>query len=281
MMYADDCDQLTRNNVAAWDAAVIDMMAMRKGPVAPLPLLYEDLMRIAGGPVLLLCSGLGVRAIQFARAGFAVTCIDLSEAMTAHTRHLLTMEEPAVRRFVEVRRADVRTPAGHDQFGLILLEDWDFAQLLTQDDQLACLAAMREALKPDGLAVIDVFSPYYKMIRDQALTGEPVVFDTMSPDDGLLNRRITKSEFDHLTQIETMHVLFEVYQDDRKITTQSSIWKLRHTGLWEFELLLKVSGFCPILRCPDFAFDRPLSEQPPFDHATDDFAFILAKAKSS
>lgn len=277
-MMNDNNDRLTNENVAQWDAAVVQMLAMRKGPIGSLPVLYQDLARITGGPVLSLVSGLGMRAVEFARAGVAVTCADLSEAMISHTRRLLAEEEPEVRRLVELRCADVRQPAGHQQFGLILLEDWDFSQLLTQDDQLSCLAAIREALKPEGLAVIDVFSPYYKMTRDHALTGEPVVFDSTSPD-GMLNRRATRSEFDHLTQIETMDVLFEVYDGDRKVAEHTSIWKLRHTGLWEFELLLKVSGLRPVVRCPDLAFDSPLNEQPPFDHATDDFAYIVTRAE--
>jgi len=143
---------------------------------------------------------------------------------------------------------------------------------------LACLASIREALSPGGLAVLDLFSPYYKMSRDRVLTGEPVVMDVRTPD-GLLNRRTTTSTFDHLAQIETMAVLFEVFDGNRKIREHRATWKLRHTGLWELELLLKVSGLRPLVRCPDFAFDRPLDEQPTFDRATDDFAFIMTKAE--
>jgi len=106
-----------------WDAAVVEMLAMRKGPATPLPVLYHDLVRRTGGPVLLLCSGLGVRAIQFARAGIDVACIDLSEEMLAHTRRLLSEEPADIRRHVELRHADVRQPAGHGQFGLVILED--------------------------------------------------------------------------------------------------------------------------------------------------------------
>jgi SAM-dependent methyltransferase len=271
---------MTRDNVAEWNGAVVDMIAMRKGPIDPLPALYADLAQRTGGPVLLLCSGLGVRAVQFARAGLPVTCIDLSEAMLDHTRRMLAEEDEAVRRLVEIRRADVRQPAGSRQFGLIVLEDWDFAQLLTQDDQLACLAAIREALTPEGLAVIDVFSPYYKMTRDHVLTGEPVVSDVTTAD-GLLNRRTSTSEFDHPTQIETMRVLFEVYDGEHKLSEVGCTWKLRHTSLWELELLLRVSGLQPIRRCPDFAFDLPLAGQPAFDRATDDFAFVLRKWRRS
>lgn len=270
-------DQMTRDNVAEWNDSTVAMLAMRKGLIGSLPLLYTDLVRITGGPVLSLCSGLGMRAIQFARAGIQATCIDLSEAMISYTRRLLKEEEPSTRRLVELRCADVREPVAHEKFGLIILEDWDFAQLLTQDDQLACLAAIREGLTPKGLAVLDLFSPYYKTCRDHVLTGEPVIFDSTSSD-GLLNRRTSISQFDHLTQIETMQVLFEVYDGDRKITEHRTAWKLRHTGLWELELLLKTSGLRPVLRCPDFVFDSALDEQPPFDHATDDFAYILARA---
>lgn len=270
-------DDLSSNNASEWDSSVVEMLAMRKPPLTSLPLLYQEIVELAGGPVLLLCSGLGLRAIQFARAGYPVTCIDLSPAMIEYTNQQLAQEDPAVRRLVELRCEDVREPAGYEQFGLIILEEWDFAQMLTQEDQLACLAVMRDALVPDGLAVIDVFSPYYKMTRDHVLTGEPMVFDFKSPDTGLLNRRTSRSEFDHLTQIETMHVLFEVYKGDCLTVAKECTWKLRHTTLQEFELLLKIAGLRTVLRCPDFAFDRPLSQQPEFDHATDDFAFILQK----
>ena len=77
-----------------------------------------------------------------------------------------------------------------------------------------------------------------------------------------------------------MDVLFEVYDGDRKVAEHTRIWKLRHTGLWEFELLLKVSGLRQVVRCPDLAFESPLDQQPPFDHATDDFAYSWRKSSS-
>ena len=92
-----------------------------------------------------------------------------------------------------------------------------------------------------------------------------------------LVRRTTRSEFDHLTQVETMQVLFEVFEDDALTSKQRCTWRLRHTSLWELELLLKVSGLRPITRHRDFEFDKPLDGQPPFDRATDDFAFIIAR----
>jgi SAM-dependent methyltransferase len=269
-------NELTSTNVAEWNAEVVEMMAMRKDQSRTLPVFYQDLVRRTGGRVLVLCSGLGVRAIQFARAGHPVTCIELSPAMISHTRRLLEKEEDSVRGLVEIRLVDVRRIPDTERFGLIFLEDWDFAQLLAQDDQLACLRSIHDALAPQGLAVIDVFSPPYKMTRDHTLSGEPVEMDVALPG-GVLSRRVSTSEFDYLTQIETMHVLFEVYEAGTKIKEHSTTWKLRHTGLWEFELLLKVSGLLPILRCPDFAFDRPLSKQPAFDHGTDDFAYVLKK----
>ena len=110
---------------------------------------YLALARKATGELLELAAGTGRIAIRLAEAGYHVTGLDHSAEMLdvarARSTHLPNM------RWIE---ADVRTFDVGRQFGLIIIPGHSFQNLLTADDQIACLRRVAAHLAPGGRFVV-------------------------------------------------------------------------------------------------------------------------------
>src|SRR6185369_719174 len=114
----------------------------------------EFLAPLAGtGPVLELGIGTGRVALPLASRGIAVHGIDASESMIARLR-----EKPGGEQ-IPVTVGDFKTLPMTEQFTLIYVVFNTFFALLTQEDQLACFAAVAEHLLPGGSFVIEAFVP--------------------------------------------------------------------------------------------------------------------------
>jgi ubiquinone/menaquinone biosynthesis C-methylase UbiE len=102
-----------------------------------------------GEAVLEVACGTGRIAVRLAQEGIRVVGLDHSIAMLdiARTKsaHLPTV------RWVE---ADMRSFRLDERFGLTIIPGHSFQNLLTADDQVACLASIRQHLLPGGVLVV-------------------------------------------------------------------------------------------------------------------------------
>jgi SAM-dependent methyltransferase len=110
--------------------------------------------------VLDLCCGYGRHAVPLASHGCQVTGLDLSEAMLAEA------EANAQRADCRVDwvRADVRDVPFEAEFDVALNLFTSFGYFEREGDNLAALAAAREALVPGGYFVLDTINHDY-MVR--------------------------------------------------------------------------------------------------------------------
>lgn len=113
-----------------------------------------------GGPVLELGCGSGRLLVPLARAGFSVTGVDSSPEMLARARLRLDGETADGRARVKLLSADMKQLplAEEEAYGLIVFGYNTFMHL-REAEAGAILPRLREALRPDGLMVIDVENP--------------------------------------------------------------------------------------------------------------------------
>ena len=105
----------------------------------------------AAGPaeVLELAVGTGRIAARLAQAGWKVTGLDRSPEMLAVAR-AKTAEQPNLR----LIEGDMRSYDLGRTFGLAIIPGHSFQNLLTADDELACLRTTLRHLAPDGRLII-------------------------------------------------------------------------------------------------------------------------------
>ena len=108
----------------------------------------------AGHPVLELACGTGRVAIPIARQGVRVVGLDRSPAMLGRAR-----EKSAGMSTVRWVEGDMRDFTLPERFGLVCIAFRSFQHLLTVEDQLSCLARIREHLVPGGRLALHIFNP--------------------------------------------------------------------------------------------------------------------------
>lgn len=123
---------------------------------------YLALAGEVGGPVLELGCGTGRFTIPLARAGVAMTGLDLSAAMLDRAR-----EKAGDLPIIWVQ-ADARDYALGRRFRLVFESGATFQHMLTRADQLAFLARAREHLTPGGVLVVAVLTPTADLMADEA-----------------------------------------------------------------------------------------------------------------
>jgi SAM-dependent methyltransferase len=107
----------------------------------------------AGGPVLELGIGTGRLALPLARRGLPVAGIDASEAMIAKLRAKPQGDA------IALRVGDFADVALDGPFRLVFVAFNTFFALLTQEEQLRCMANAAARLVPGGRFVIEAFVP--------------------------------------------------------------------------------------------------------------------------
>jgi len=115
------------------------------------------LARLGAQPRTLLdiACGEGAFAASMAKAGLAVTALDLSEEMLARARGRAAAEGVAVK----FLRADMRSFALGDRFDLVTCWYDSLNYLTASEDLGAAFAAARRALAPEGIFIFDMNTP--------------------------------------------------------------------------------------------------------------------------
>lgn len=122
---------------------------------------YVDAARRQGGRVLELGCGTGRITLPIARAGLDVVGLDGSDEMLAALRAKVAAEPPEVQARITLHRGDARDFALGARFDLVIAPFRILQHLVTLDDQLRCLACVRQHLAPGGRFVFDVFNPWF------------------------------------------------------------------------------------------------------------------------
>ena len=135
----------------------------------------ERLAELAGsGPVLELGIGTGRVALPLAGRGLEVHGIDASPAMLERLR-----SKPGAER-VHARTGDMAEVAVEGEFPLVFVVANTFFMLPTQDQQVACFAAVARRLAPGGRFVIEAQVPDPDLYRErQNVRAQRVTVDSV------------------------------------------------------------------------------------------------------
>ncbi len=226
----EDADAYGPGGAGYCDSA-FDLFRSSSGDVE----FYRNLAREAGGQVLELGCGTGRVLLPIARDGIACTGLDSSEAMLERLRR---KNPPENLRLVAgpMQSFDL----GEDRFALIFSAFRGFQHLLTVEDQLACLAAVRRHLTPAGLFAFDVFAPKLERV---AQFQEPEFEEARWREADAEIVRFTSVTRDPVSQVSDVTFRYERRREGSPTESRSTRTKMRHFFRYELEHLLARAGF--------------------------------------
>ncbi len=199
---------------------------------------YLAQAKAAGGPVLELGCGTGRILAQTARAGIPVVGLDASPGMLGLCRRRLAQEGLRA----DLACGDMRRFAFGRAFTLVTIPFRPFQHLLEVEDQMACLASIREHLAPNGRLVFDVFNPDLKLLASDS--AEPVLeFEFELPDGRKAARSFRQLAHHRDRQVKDLEFLFEVRRPDGSREDFRATISMRYFFRYELEHLLARCGF--------------------------------------
>ena len=201
---------------------------------------YLQLAEETGGPVVELACGTGRVLLPIARAGFEVTGIDMSQAMLDRLQAKLDREPLDVQSRVALKCADMRDYRFTRKFRLAFCTGNSFLHLLNTDDQLACLASVREYLADNGRLAISIFAPSYHRLAAPDETTTSLYRD---PESGI---DMTLTELSH-RRFENQAIDSSAFVDRTGLDGRVRRYSAKVTLCWihhrEMHLLLRHAGF--------------------------------------
>jgi len=205
---------------------------------------YADLAGEAGGAVLELGCGTGriLAALVAAQPGRGrkarrtLVGLDRSPAMLRAAQSRLSSQPGVVLEVGDLRNFTV---AG-GPFALITCALNTFMELLTPEDQLACLARCAAHLAPGGTLVLDLLNPYDAL--GDAYRGQVLHQFTRHRPDGSFVALATSSLTDGSAQYITTYRQFDEWGAGRPLTRSSFSLTTRYTFRYELEHLLARAG---------------------------------------
>jgi SAM-dependent methyltransferase len=223
------------------------------------------------GPVLELGCGTGRITLPLARAGHAVTALDLSPAMLDQLRRKVAQEPAEVQARVQLVQGDMAdfafpAPQGggssNSQFALVIAPFRAFQHLLSTEQQRNCLACIRRHLAPGGLYIHDQFEPNYRFVIENMQRGQTGRLDCTVelPGGGLLQRYVLLNYDLGRQRLEAQFRLEEY--DGEGVLRQTSLERvaMRLTHRQELLYLLELSGFTVEMAFDGYA-GKPLGSE--------------------
>jgi SAM-dependent methyltransferase len=203
-----------------------------------LPLLEGMAVR-CGSPILELACGTGRALLPLAARGFQITGVDVSPAMLAVARS--RVQAAGLEDRVRLVQQDMRELNLEGRFNLAFALVNSFSHMLTIDDQLAALSAVRRHLEPGGILILDLFNPDMGRLLD--FRGHMVLDKQMA--DPLTGHTITKYRSEQVDLgrqvIDVTYVMDELDGEGRLRRTVYP-FALRYFYRFELELLLRYAG---------------------------------------
>jgi len=205
---------------------------------------FVEAAKESGGPVLEVGCGTGRVLIPTARAGMAITGLDLSPDMLEVCQEKLKAEPEEVRSRVRLVEGDMRKFELSQPFRLVTLPFRPFQHLTTVEDQLACLGCIRRVLAKDGRLILDIFNPKVESLIQTDFGEEMAEEPEFSlPDGRKVIRRHKVVSRDVPNQINYVELIYYVSHPDGRKERLVQAFPMRFLFRFEAEHLLARAGF--------------------------------------
>jgi SAM-dependent methyltransferase len=205
---------------------------------------FVELARAATSAVLEVGCGTGRVLIPCARAGAAMTGLDLSPGMLDVCRERLRQEPVAVQTRVELHQGDMRDFDLGRRFDLVTIPFRGFQHLLPVADQRQALSRIRQHLVPGGRFVLDLFNPSLPFLGDERWLVQPLVEPAfIMPDGRSVVRSYRIAARDYFNQIQDVEMVHEITWPDGRTERRTEQFRLRYLFRFEVEHLLEREGF--------------------------------------
>jgi SAM-dependent methyltransferase len=204
---------------------------------------FIDAAKNAGGPVLEVGCGTGRILIPIARAGVDIVGMDLSQHMLSTCREKLQQESPGVQSKVRLVSADMRDFDLGRSFNLITLPFRPFQHLVSVEEQISCLAAIRRHLTDEGRVILDLFNPSLDALVARPLNEESGDEPEFVTQDGRRVRRRHKTlARDRFNQVNQEELIYYVTHPDGREERLVHAFPMRYLFRFEVEHLLARCG---------------------------------------
>jgi SAM-dependent methyltransferase len=195
---------------------------------------WESCARSYGDPVLELACGTGRIALALAKAGFAVTGLEISAGMLDQARS----KARALPKDVRWIPGDCRSFDLDRSFPLVIFGCNSMSHLLRRKDLEACFESVKRHLAVGGRFVVDVHNPSLEILTEES--GKEYSHSQYEDPDGggTIVVRQTHS-YDRASQISTTGLHYTM-PDDAEAADEL---RLRMFFPQELDALLKYNGF--------------------------------------
>ncbi len=194
--------------------------------------------------------GTGRHYIPLVQKGYSVTGVDQSQNML----DALTKKAEAVKLEAYVVNKDMREIDFTGEFEAIICMNTAFQYLLTDEDILHTLKAFRHALKPGGVAIIDLMNFLSLLGRYK----ENVVENCVK--DGITFEWAVRHSIEDVPAIWNHHE-FGIIEDNGKTITYHELHRFRMLNYNEMRRFLGEAGFSDIRCFGDFAAREEIESQ--------------------
>ncbi len=199
-----------------------------------------------GGPLLELGCGTGRVLVPLARAGAQITGLDLSAQMLERCRAKLRSEPAEVRERARLVVQDMTSFDLGRRFAAIICPFGGFQQLLTVEQQLACLARCRTHLLSHGTLVLDLPNPDPAPASHagaETADGEASAQVVDWTDGRRIRWWVTVVGYRRALQSADCEVTYEIVAADSATRCLTETISLRYVFRYELEHLLVRAGF--------------------------------------
>lgn len=205
---------------------------------------YRQYARKMGGNVLEIACGTGRVTIPLAEAGFDVWGIDLSFPMLSILKRKMQSLDSSIARKMHISQADMADFELRRRFDLIIVPFRAFQALTSEERIRSCLGQIRSHLKDDGIFILDVFKPDWRMDESWVSTEEQ--FDWVKNDEPggrtIIRTRLRRS-IDTVNQIIHPEIVYYIEDASGARERIAEELSLKYYYQYQMEVLLIVSGF--------------------------------------
>ncbi|MXY43519.1 MAG: class I SAM-dependent methyltransferase [Dehalococcoidia bacterium] len=230
-----------------------------------IPFYVQEAVR-SGGPVLEIGCGTGRVTLPIAQSGVDIVGLDNSDTMLERARGKARLLEEGDGS-IDLRMGDMREFSLGRTFSLVIIPFRGFLALLSVEDQVRCLTAIREHLEPDGRLIFNIFVPDPQMLVED----EDAAFhlrDVADPDTGRTSVVWQQTRVDIFNQVLSVRLIVDQIDQEGAVGKRFyRDYQIRYAHRIEILHLLERCGFEVVDLYGDFDYS-------PFDEDSGEMVWV-------